>query len=95
MKARKSLIEINKQTFIVKDISSRKKLAIWKDGNRLGKKKTNQLLDKYDRNVASKMIQILTKQFLSDKELDAILKVSSKLDDIIYVADITNKGSSK
>ena len=71
MKIKSSIIVLNQKIYIIKDLIHRKKLSIWKDKNKLGRRRQNLILDKYDKNVLMALTSLKDKtNYLTEEELN-------------------------
>ena len=71
MKIKSSIIVLNQKIYIIKDLIHRKKLSIWKDKNKLGRRRQNLVLDKYDKNILMVLTSSKDKtNYLTEDELN-------------------------
>lgn len=71
MKIKSSIIVLNQKIYIIKDLIHRKKLSIWKDKNKLGRRRQNLVLDKYDKNILMVLTSSKDKtNYLTEEELN-------------------------
>ena len=71
MKIKSSIIVLNQKIYIIKDLIHRKKLSIWKDKNKLGRRRQNLVLDKYDKNILMALTSLKDKtNYLTEEKLN-------------------------
>lgn len=71
MKVKSSIIVLNQKIYIIKDLIHRKQLSIWKDKNKLGRRKQNLILNKYDKNVLMALTSLKDKtNYLTEEKLN-------------------------
>lgn len=71
MKVKSSIIVLNQKIYIIKDLIHRKKLSIWKDKNKLGRRRQNLVLDKYDKNILMALTSLKDKtNYLTEEKLN-------------------------
>ncbi len=71
MKIKSSIIVLNQKIYIIKDLIHRKQLSIWKDKNKLGRRRQNLVLDKYDKNILMALTSLKDKtNYLTEEELN-------------------------
>lgn len=71
MKVKSSIIVLNQKIYIIKDLIHRKQLSIWKDKNKLGRRRQNLVIDKYDKNILMALTSSKDKtNYLTEEELN-------------------------
>ena len=71
MKIKSSIIVLNQKIYIIKDLIHRKKLSIWKDKNKLGRRRQNLVLDKYHKNILMALTSLKDKtNYLTEEKLN-------------------------
>ena len=71
MKIKSSIIVLNQKIYIIKDLIHRKQLSIWKDKNKLGRRRQNIVIDKYDKNVLMALTSLKDKtNYLTEEKLN-------------------------